>query len=134
MCKLADKITHSLVHVFRCFDGREFTLQEDKWVFLVDGKSKGIPVSPFLDIPSVVIKDKVIVGWSLTSVPIHCIYITKQLCVLHMRLLMFCSQNEEGGMGVYFYDNASNGGDWVSMRVQHSISPLLMDSIYPWFF
>ncbi len=37
-----------------------------------------------------------------------------------MRTLIFYSQNEEGGMGVYFYDNASNDGDWVSTTVQHA--------------
>lgn len=29
-----------------------------QWTFLRDGKSKGVPISPFLDIPAVVIKDK----------------------------------------------------------------------------
>ncbi len=50
------------MHVGFCyFNGRNFSLQENKWTFLVDGKSKGIPVSPFLDIPSLVIKDKVMI-------------------------------------------------------------------------
>lgn len=53
--------------------------QEDKWTFLRDGKSKGVPISPFLDIPAVVVKDK----------------------------------NEEGGMGLYFFKNATDGGDWI---------------------
>ncbi|CAN0589885.1 unnamed protein product, partial [Ectocarpus sp. 12 AP-2014] len=39
----------------------------------------GVPISPFLDIPAVVIKDK----------------------------------NEEGGMGLYFFKNATAGGDWI---------------------
>lgn len=29
-----------------------------QWTFLRDGKSKGVPISPFLDMPAVVIKDK----------------------------------------------------------------------------
>lgn len=29
-----------------------------QWTFLRDGKSKGVPISPFLDVPAVVIKDK----------------------------------------------------------------------------
>ncbi|CAM9432865.1 unnamed protein product, partial [Ascophyllum nodosum] len=53
--------------------------QEDKWTFLRDGKSKGVPISPFLDVPAVVIKDK----------------------------------NEEGGMGLFFFKNATEGGDWI---------------------
>lgn len=29
-----------------------------QWTFLSDGQSKGVPISPFLDVPAVVIKDK----------------------------------------------------------------------------
>ncbi|CAM9327127.1 unnamed protein product, partial [Phaeothamnion confervicola] len=32
--------------------------QEDKWTFLVDGMKKGVPVSPVLDTPALVVKDK----------------------------------------------------------------------------
>lgn len=53
--------------------------QEDKWTFLSDGQSKGVPISPFLDVPAVVIKDK----------------------------------NEEGGMGLFFFKNATEGGNWI---------------------
>ncbi|CAM9474598.1 unnamed protein product [Ectocarpus sp. 8 AP-2014] len=70
-CRLASY--HALV------TGSEGYRQEDKWTFLRDGKSKGVPISPFLDIPAVVIKDK----------------------------------NEEGGMGLYFFKNATAGGDWI---------------------
>jgi len=53
--------------------------QEDKWTFLTDAKEADIPVSPWLDVENLVIKDK----------------------------------NEEGGMGIHFYTNATQGGDWI---------------------
>lgn len=43
----------SLVHP-ACF----WFLDTSQWTFLKDGKSKGVPISPFLDVPAVVIKDK----------------------------------------------------------------------------
>ncbi|CAM9380207.1 unnamed protein product [Pylaiella littoralis] len=70
-CRLASY--HALV------TGSEGYRQEDKWTFLRDGESKGVPISPFLDIPALVIKDK----------------------------------NEEGGMGLHFFKNATAGGDWI---------------------
>jgi len=56
---------------------------EDKWLFLEKAQSAGIPISPWLDIPRVVLKDK----------------------------------NEEGGMGIKFYSNATHGGDWIIQEV-----------------
>ncbi|CAM9771393.1 unnamed protein product [Chrysoparadoxa australica] len=53
--------------------------QEDKWTFIQEGMDLGVPVTPVLDIPALVIKDK----------------------------------NEEGGMGIFFYKNALNQGDWI---------------------
>lgn len=52
---------------------------ENKWTFLDNAKNENIPVSQWLDIEDLVIKDK----------------------------------NEEGGMGIYFFKNAANGGDWI---------------------
>ena len=36
--------------------------QEDKWTFLKDGRSAGVPVSPFMDIASIVCKNKNVEG------------------------------------------------------------------------
>jgi len=56
---------------------------EDKWLFLKKAESKQIPVSPWLNIPRLVVKDK----------------------------------NEEGGMGIKFFENATKGGDWIIQEV-----------------
>jgi hypothetical protein len=52
---------------------------ENKWSFLEKGDKVGVPVSPYLKTPGLVIKHR----------------------------------NEEGGMGIYFYKNATDGGDWI---------------------
>lgn len=52
---------------------------ENKWTFLREGAALSVPVSPFLDMPAVVVKHR----------------------------------NEEGGLGIHFYKNATNGGDWI---------------------
>lgn len=52
---------------------------ENKWTFLEEGVKRGVPVSPYLSIPAVVIKHR----------------------------------NEEGGLGIHFYKNATHGGDWI---------------------
>jgi len=52
---------------------------ENKWAFLQTGDRLGVPVSPFLSTPAIVVKHK----------------------------------NEEGGMGIFFYKNALEGGDWI---------------------
>jgi hypothetical protein len=52
---------------------------ENKWTFLREGRARGVPISPYLDTPAIVVKHK----------------------------------NEEGGMGIYFYKNATDGGDWI---------------------
>jgi hypothetical protein len=60
---------------------------ENKWAFLKEGAAKGVPISPFLETPGVVVKHK----------------------------------NEEGGLGIYFYKNAVEGGDWIIQeRIQNS--------------
>jgi hypothetical protein len=48
---------------------------EDKWSFLLRANDLGVPISPFLELPSVVVKDR----------------------------------NEEGGMGIHFFQNAIAG-------------------------
>lgn len=53
--------------------------QEDKWTFLTSAKEAGLPISPWLDCESIVVKNK----------------------------------NEEGGMGIHFYQNAAHGGNWI---------------------
>ena len=58
---------------------------ENKWTFLDGGSKLGVPVSPYLETPGLVIKHR----------------------------------NEEGGMGIYFYKNATAGGDWI---IQETIS------------
>jgi hypothetical protein len=58
---------------------------ENKWTFLREGDKLGVPVSPYLDLPGIVVKHK----------------------------------NEEGGMGIHFYKNAVQGGDWI---IQKTIS------------
>ncbi|CAM9106972.1 unnamed protein product [Choristocarpus tenellus] len=70
--------------------------QEDKWTFLTEAKKNGVPISPFLDVPELVIKDK----------------------------------DEEGGMGLFFYKNATIGGSWIIQERLHNsnfISSLLPD-------
>lgn len=80
-CRIA--ALHSLVH--HNPPGYEM---ENKWTFLVEGKKRGVPISPFLTAPSgIVVKHK----------------------------------NEEGGMGIHFYHNASDGGDWIIQeRIENS--------------
>jgi hypothetical protein len=60
-------------------DNPEGYTMENKWDFLKKGDKVGVPISPFLNTPALVIKHK----------------------------------NEEGGMGIYFYKNATEGGDWI---------------------
>eukprot|EP00957_Ditylum_brightwellii_P085049 6466780-Ditylum_brightwellii.AAC.1 len=52
---------------------------ENKWTFLEQGDKLGVPVSPFLSTPGIVVKHR----------------------------------NEEGGLGIFFYKNATAGGDWI---------------------
>lgn len=52
---------------------------ENKWTFLEEGAKRGVPVSPFLSTPGIVVKHR----------------------------------NEEGGLGIFFYKNATAGGDWI---------------------
>lgn len=67
---------------------------ENKWTFLEEGDKRGVPVSPFLSTPGIVVKHR----------------------------------NEEGGMGIFFYKNATAGGDWIIQeRIENSnwVSTLL---------
>mmetsp|Transcript_10395 Transcript_10395/g.14677 ORF Transcript_10395/g.14677 Transcript_10395/m.14677 type:complete len:450 (+) Transcript_10395:157-1506(+) len=60
---------------------------ENKWTFLDEGAKLGVPISPFLKTPGIVVKHR----------------------------------NEEGGMGIYFYKNATDGGDWIIQeRIENS--------------
>ena len=60
---------------------------ENKWTFLQEGAHRGVPVSPFLTTPALVLKHR----------------------------------NEEGGMGIHFFRNATDGGDWIIQeRIQNS--------------
>ncbi|KAL7546494.1 hypothetical protein ACHAWF_009831 [Thalassiosira exigua] len=52
---------------------------ENKWTFLEEGRKRGVPISPYLECPGIVVKHR----------------------------------NEEGGMGIHFYKNATDGGDWI---------------------
>ena len=75
-------------------DGAPGYDMENKWTFLVEGERLGVPISPYLKYPGIVVKHK----------------------------------NEEGGLGIHFYRNASDGGDWiVQKRIQNSdwVSSLL---------
>jgi len=56
--------------------------QEDKWTFITDALAAKVPVSPIMDLPKLVCKDR----------------------------------NEEGGMGIHFFDNALSGGDWIIQK------------------
>lgn len=70
---------------------------ENKWDFLLEGEQKGVPISPYLKTPALVVKHK----------------------------------NEEGGMGIFFYKNATEGGDWIIQeRIQNSdwVSSLLPEN------
>lgn len=58
---------------------------ENKWTFLEKGAKRGVPISPYLQTPGIVVKHR----------------------------------NEEGGLGIYFYKNATAGGDWI---IQETIS------------
>jgi len=67
---------------------------ENKWTFLKEGRDRGVPISPFLDTPAIVVKHR----------------------------------NEEGGLGIFFYKNATDGGDWIIQeRIENSewVSSLL---------
>jgi len=59
---------------------------EDKWQFLKTGIDLGVPVTPVLDIPSLVVKDS----------------------------------NEEGGMGIFFFKNVTDGGRWIVQEAIHN--------------
>jgi len=59
---------------------------ENKWTFLQQGDKLGVPVSPFLSTPAIVVKHR----------------------------------NEEGGMGIFFYKNATEGGDWIIQEKIHN--------------
>ena len=59
---------------------------ENKWLFLQKGAELGVPVSPCLSLPSIVVKHR----------------------------------NEEGGMGIFFYKNATIGGDWIIQEKIHN--------------
>ena len=70
---------------------------ENKWTFLEEGEKRGVPVSPYLKTPGIVVKHR----------------------------------NEEGGLGIFFYKNAVDGGDWIIQeRIQNSdwVSSLLPDN------
>lgn len=59
---------------------------ENKWTFLKEGRARDVPVSPYLDVPAIVVKHR----------------------------------NEEGGLGIHFYENATAGGDWIIQeRIQN---------------
>jgi hypothetical protein len=62
---------------------------------LKEGAELGLPVSPFLDMSDLVIKDR----------------------------------NEEGGMGIHFFKNATAGGEWVIQRRLHNAD--LVKSLLP---
>lgn len=67
---------------------------ENKWTFLKEGKNRGVPISPYLESPAIVVKHR----------------------------------NEEGGLGIFFYKNATVGGDWIIQeRIENSawVSSLL---------
>lgn len=55
---------------------------EDKWTFIKHALDNGTPVSPIMEIPSIVCKDR----------------------------------NEEGGMGIHFFKNVVEGGDWIIQK------------------
>jgi len=60
---------------------------ENKWTFLEAGEKRGVPVSPFLKTPGIVVKHR----------------------------------NEEGGLGIHFFKNATVGGDWIIQeRIENS--------------
>ncbi|KAA8494390.1 hypothetical protein FVE85_2631 [Porphyridium purpureum] len=63
---------------------------ENKWAFLTAAQDAGAPVSPWLDLDGVVLKDK----------------------------------NEEGGLGVFFFRNATHGGKWIIQPVLRNASEL----------
>lgn len=82
-----------------------------QWTFLRDGKSKGVPISPFLDMPAVVIKDKneevrTARGYSTDGELFY------PWCFDFLSWLrgFFAYQ---GGMGLYFFKNATAGGNWI---------------------
>mmetsp|Transcript_7536 Transcript_7536/g.9844 ORF Transcript_7536/g.9844 Transcript_7536/m.9844 type:complete len:455 (+) Transcript_7536:155-1519(+) len=75
---------HSL---FNYKETKDEYAMENKWTFLREGMERGVPVSPILKMPALVVKHK----------------------------------NEEGGMGIFFYKNATEGGDWVLQeRIENS--------------
>ena len=59
---------------------------EDKWTFITESLQNNVPVTPIMEIPNIVCKDR----------------------------------NEEGGMGIHFFQNALSGGDWIIQKVMHN--------------
>jgi len=80
------RMNSSLASYHSLLSGSKGYRFENKWTFLREGAAAGVPVSPFLDVGELVIKD----------------------------------QNEEGGMGIHFFKNATEGGDWVIQRRLHN--------------
>uniref|UniRef100_A0A7S1UG28 Alpha-L-glutamate ligase-related protein ATP-grasp domain-containing protein n=1 Tax=Phaeomonas parva TaxID=124430 RepID=A0A7S1UG28_9STRA len=80
------RMNSSLASYHSLLSGAEGYRFENKWDFLRDGAALDVPVSPFLDMSDLVIKDR----------------------------------NEEGGMGIFFYKNATEGGDWIIQRRLHN--------------
>jgi hypothetical protein len=62
-------------------------LQEDKWTFLKEGNDLGVPISPFLDIPAIVIKDKV--KFNRVQQFSQCGVLTCCVCILFAEMYSF---------------------------------------------
>jgi hypothetical protein len=79
--------------------------QEDKWTFLKDGHAMGVPVSPFLELQSIVCKNKNIEG----GMGIHFFKVSK------IRPSVWtASANEYFGNATGVCEqNATIGGDWI---------------------
>eukprot|EP00730_Choanoeca_flexa_P013801 TRINITY_DN5725_c0_g1_i2.p1 TRINITY_DN5725_c0_g1~~TRINITY_DN5725_c0_g1_i2.p1 ORF type:complete len:504 (+),score=113.04 TRINITY_DN5725_c0_g1_i2:255-1766(+) len=71
-------------------------VMEDKWSFLLEAEKLEVPVSPFLKMDGLVVKDR----------------------------------NEEGGMGIHFFKNATEGGAWIiqpALHNKHTLASWLPD-------
>ena len=75
---------------------------ENKWEFLREGHKRGVPVTPFLtDLSHLVCKHKNVEG----------VY-TLMYMYMYPHVCVFCLA-AVGGMGIHFFHNASEGGDWI---------------------
>jgi hypothetical protein len=84
---------------------------EDKWTFLREAEKLGLPISPFMDIPEIVIKDKNEEGGMGISVRAQIYRENSVSCPIRQVLTFHVLQ---------FFRNAVIGGDWIIQEALHN--------------